>query len=309
MKTLHSTSTLIAVIAMVASTLGSSSIGTSARSGGSPGRSTLLVSPDWLGSHLNDRGLVLIHVGQREDYEAGHIAGAHLLTLRDISTPPGSGLRLELPPVDELKSTLQTIGISSGSRIVVYFVKDWVTPAARVYFTLDFLGLGDRTSILDGGLQAWQADGHPTTAAAATNERGSLTPQPRRSAVVDADWVSSNLNNRSVSIIDARLPEYYSGASAGGMKRAGHIPGAANIPFSSLVDEKNKLKSPEALRKIFEDAGIKSGNHIVAYCHIGQQASLVYFVARYLGFEPSLYDGSFEDWSARPDLPVATDKR
>jgi thiosulfate/3-mercaptopyruvate sulfurtransferase len=88
------------------------------------------------------------------------------------------------------------------------------------------------------------------------------------------------------------------------MPRAGHIPGARNIPFSSLVDDSNKFKSQAALRELFDAAGVKPGDTLTTYCHIGQQASLLYFVARYLGYDPHLYDGSFEDWSHRPELPV-----
>ncbi|MBZ5536246.1 MAG: sulfurtransferase [Acidobacteriia bacterium] len=269
-------------------------------------RSSLLVSTTWLADHLKDPSLVLIQIGPKEGYEAGHIAGARFLSLMDISTPSGKGLTLELPKVDELKSTLEGLGISNNSRIVLYYGTDWVSPTTRVFFTLDYLGLGDRTSILDGGLPVWRAEGHPVTKELPKVQQGSLTPHPRPSVVVDAAWVSSNLNNHSVAIIDARAPEYYSGTSAGKIRRAGHIPGAMNVPYSSLLDDSNKLKTPDELRAAFLAANIKPDSHIVSYCHIGQQATVVYFVARYLGYEPSLYDGSFEDWSARTELPVTT---
>jgi thiosulfate/3-mercaptopyruvate sulfurtransferase len=100
--------------------------------------------------------------------------------------------------------------------------------------------------------------------------------------VVDAAWMSANLNKPKVAIVDARAPEFYTGASAGRMPRAGHIPSAVNVPFSSLADASNKLKDSATLKKILADAGIKQGDQIVSYCHIGQQASLVYFVAKYL---------------------------
>ncbi len=89
------------------------------------------------------------------------------------------------------------------------------------------------------------------------------------------------------------------------MPRAGHIPSAKNIPFSRLVEEStNKFKNAEALRALFTEAGVKQGDRVATYCHIGQQASLLYFVARYLGYEAHLYDGSFQDWSNRKELPV-----
>jgi thiosulfate/3-mercaptopyruvate sulfurtransferase len=87
------------------------------------------------------------------------------------------------------------------------------------------------------------------------------------------------------------------------MPRPGHIPGAVNVPFSSLIDG-TKIKDEAALREIFTAAGVKAGTEVISYCHIGQQGSLVWLAARMLGFEARLYDGSFEDWSGREDLPV-----
>lgn len=89
------------------------------------------------------------------------------------------------------------------------------------------------------------------------------------------------------------------------MPRAGHIPHARSIPFSTLVDDStNRFKSAEALRALFTSAGVKPNDSVATYCHIGQQASLLYFVARYLGYDAHLYDGSFQDWSNRRDLAV-----
>ena len=89
------------------------------------------------------------------------------------------------------------------------------------------------------------------------------------------------------------------------MPRAGHIPHAKSIPFSTLVEEStNKFKSANALRALFTSAGVNERDSVATYCHIGQQASLLYFVARYLGYEAHLYDGSFQGWSNQSDLPV-----
>jgi thiosulfate/3-mercaptopyruvate sulfurtransferase len=266
---------------------------------------SLIVSTDWLAKHLNDDSLVLLQVGEKAEYEAGHIPGAQFIALADISTPRGSGLALELPAVAQLQATFEKLGVTDRSRIVVYFGKDWVTPTARVFFTLDYLGLGDHSSILNGGLPAWRAEGKPVTADLREPKRGHFTPHPNTKLVVDAAWVSANLNKPGVMILDARAQKFYTGAEAGQMPRGGHIPSAKNIPFSSLVeDPSNKFKSAAALRELFNTAGVKQGDSVTTYCHIGQQASLLYFVARYLGYEAHLYDGSFEDWSHRPELPV-----
>ena len=268
-------------------------------------QSSLIVSTEWVAKHLNDDGLVLLQVGDKDEYLVAHIPGAQFITLADISTPRGQGLVLELPSVDQLKAVFEKLGVTDKSRVIIYFSKDWVTPTARVFMTLDYLGLGDRTSILDGGLPAWRAEGRPVTAELREPKRGSFTPRPNTKLVVDAAWVSANLNKTGVAIVDARAAKFYTGAEAGSMPRAGHIPSARNIPFSSVVeDPSNKFKSVEALRGLFSAAGVKQRDTVATYCHIGQQASLLYFVARYLGYEAHLYDGSFEDWSHRPGLPV-----
>jgi thiosulfate/3-mercaptopyruvate sulfurtransferase len=266
----------------------------------------MIVSTDWLAKHLNDADLVLLQVGDKKEYEAAHIPAAQYIQNSDISTPRGSGLILELPPVDQLKANFEKFGITDKSHIIVYFGKDWVTPTSRVYFTFDYLGLGDRTSILDGGLPAWIAEKRPVTTEVITPKVSNFTPHPNPKLVVDATWVISNINKPGVAILDARDAKFYTGESAGGNPpRNGHIPSAKSIPFATLVeDSSNRFKSPEALRALFSAAGVNPKDSVATYCHIGQQASLLYFVARYLGYDAHLYDGSFDDWSKRADLPV-----
>jgi thiosulfate/3-mercaptopyruvate sulfurtransferase len=267
--------------------------------------SSMIMSTDWLSKHLNDNALVLLQVGDKSEYDAAHIAGAQFIQTSDISTPRGTGLILELPPVDQLKATFEKLGVTDESRIVIYFSKDWVTPTSRVYFTLDYLGFGDRTSVLDGGLPAWRAEGKPVTAELKQAKSGHFTPHPNAKLVVDSAWVSSNLSKPGVAILDARAAKFYTGEDAGQMPRAGHIPHAKSIPFSTLVeDSNNKFKSADSLRALFTSAGVKERDSVATYCHIGQQASLLYFVARYLGYDAHLYDGSFQDWSNRSELPV-----
>src|ERR1051325_3641003 len=268
-------------------------------------RDSMIVSTEWLAQHFKDDGLVLLQVGDKKEYDAAHIQGAQYIQTSDISTPRGQGLILELPGVDQLKATFEKLGVADKSRIVVYFSKDWVTPTSRVYFTLDYLGLGDRTAILDGGLPAWIAEKREVTTEVSSPRVGNFTPHPDPKLVVDASWVSGNINKPGVAILDARDAKFYTGESAGNMPRAGHIPSAKSIPFSTLVeDPNNKFKSPEALRALFNTAGVKPKDSVATYCHIGQQASLLYFVAKYLGYDAHLYDGSFDDWSKRSELPV-----
>src|SRR5262249_52612101 len=131
----------------------------------SPNRDSLLVSTSWLASRLNDANLVILEVGDRADYDKQHIPGARAVSLDDIAVSDrvGTGLTLELPQPDQLRDALAKLGISDNSRIVVYYDRDRVTAATRVVFTLDYAGLGARTSLLDGGMTAWTRDGRPTT--------------------------------------------------------------------------------------------------------------------------------------------------
>ncbi len=267
-------------------------------------REQMIVSTDWLAKHIKDDALVLLQIGDKSEYDATHIPGAQFIATRDVSTPPGQGLTLELPPVEQLKATFEKLGVTDRSRVILYFGKDWVTPTARIFFTLDYLGLGDSTSILDGGLPAWKAAGNAVTSEVTTPKPGHFTPHTNPKLVVDAAWVNSNLNKAGVAILDARDAKFYTGEEVGRMPRGGHIPSARSIPFSTLVDDSNKFKKASALQDLFNSARVKEHDSVATYCHIGQQASLLYFIARYLGYDAHVYDGSFEDWSRRSELPV-----
>lgn len=269
-------------------------------------REEMLVSVQWLAAHLADPALVLLHVGDKAEFEKAHLPGAQHVAARDLAAPASPSARaLEVPEADQVRGTLEKLGISDSSRIVVYFGKDWVTPATRVYFTLDYLGLGDRTSLLDGGMPAWQDEGKPTTAELRVPVRGRLTLRPNPDLVASTEWLLGRRGQAGVVVVDARLPRFYEGEESGGMPRAGHIPGAKSIPFSTLVTEPgNRLKARAELEEILNGAGVGQADTVVSYCHIGQQATLVYFVARYTGRAAKLYDGSWDEWSRREELPI-----
>lgn len=277
-----------------------------ANAAGSP-RDALVVSTAWLAQHLHDPGLVLLHVGDKSEYEAAHIPGARYVSLPDISVSDrsgtGNGLTLEMPPAEALRDALAALGIADDSRIVVYFGKDWISPSTRVIFTLDYSGLGERTSLLDGGQPAWVRDGHSVTSAVPEARRGALSPLKVRPLVVTADFVREHLKDFGEAIVDARDVAFYDGSQSGARRgdppQFGHLPGAHSVPFSEIADESLKLRSAEELQARFTRAGIKAGDTLIGYCHIGQQATATLFAARTLGFKVLLYDGSFEDWSRR----------
>jgi thiosulfate/3-mercaptopyruvate sulfurtransferase len=272
-------------------------------------RSRMLVTTTWLADHVRDPDLVLLHVGDRAEYDAGHIQGARYIQLRDIALPQAEagGLSLQLPPPGKLAPTLESLGISDDSRIVVYYGNDWVTPATRVIFTLDYMGLGDRTTLLDGGMQQWKKEGRPLTADVPAPDKGRLSARSGRDLVASLDWVKSRLDAPGARIIDARAAVFYDGVQEGS-GRLGHIQGAANIPYSAVFTDDLRLADEATLRGLFTAAGVKTGDTVVTYCHIGQQATAVLFAARSLGYDVRLFDGSFEEWAQHPELPVDNPK-
>jgi thiosulfate/3-mercaptopyruvate sulfurtransferase len=271
-------------------------------------RERLVVSPAWLAQHVNDPDLVLLHVGVKATYDAGHIANARFVTLRDFvadNAAPGA-LTLEMPPAEVLRDRLAALGISDRSRVVVYQSDDQWTQSTRVMLTLDYAGLSN-VSWLDGGQKTWTKAGQPLATGVPAVKPGTLSPLQTRPVIVDADFVKAHLNTPAFVIVDSRAPAFYDGTRTGGRAPAehktGHVAGAINAPFDSFISPDVQLKSAEEIGAAFSKAGVKPGDTVITYCHIGQQATATLFAARTLGYRVLLYDGSFEDWSKR-DLPV-----
>jgi thiosulfate/3-mercaptopyruvate sulfurtransferase len=266
-------------------------------------RDNLVVTPSWLEAHAHDRDLVILHAGNAKSYAEGHIAGAHLADLDQVSVSDPQGLATELPPPDLLRQKLEALGISDNSRILVYSDSETIPRATRILLTLDAVGFGRRSYLLDGGLKEWKEGGHAVTTET-TDAAGHLSPLKVKAAIVDADFVKGHLQTPGYVVIDGRAPEFYSGEKPS-MGGKGHLPGAHNIPFTTITDASGKLKSGQELQQMFAEAGYKRGDHVIAYCHIGIQATAVVFAARTLGIDAKLYDGSFQDWVKR-GLPVET---
>jgi thiosulfate/3-mercaptopyruvate sulfurtransferase len=267
----------------------------------------LLVDVNWLSTHLNDRDLIILHVGPKPDYVTAHIPGARQVSLEDVALPMNHNdpmeLMLELPPPEELRAKLASLGISSDSRVVVYAgVKSNFQSATRVVFTLDYIGLGDRTSILNGGQTGWTAAGKPLSTDVPAITPGKLAAKPTKDLVVDAEFVKTVKQRPNQRLIDARAPVFYKGTEAT-YEKNGHIPGAINIPYSELLDSSMMLNR-DHVEGLFRNAGVNPGDTVVAYCHIGQQATAVIFAARLLGHPVKLYDGSFQDWAIHSRGPV-----
>ena len=275
------------------------------------GRSELLVTTEWLAKELKNPKLVLLHVGEKGEYDAGHIPGAQFLRLQDIASPPNRDektLALEMLPAEELRSRLERFGISDDSRIVIYWGNDWVSPSTRSLLTLQYAGLGAQASILDGGLPAWKKDGHAVSTEVPSPRTGKLSARPTVPVTVDGDFVKAHVRAPGYTIIDARNTIFYDGPPSEHEAKPGHIPGSVNLVFDVPFGDDNKLLPEEQLRDVFAKAGVKPNDTIIAYCHIGQQATVVVFAAQTLGYNVKLYDGSFQDWKLR-GLPIESSRK
>ena len=274
-------------------------------------RDQLVVTTDWLTSHLHDPDLILLQVGDTGEFAKAHIPGARPVSLAGISAGMDEHmdmdhkLMLEMLPADVLDSRLADLGISDKSHVVVYFATDWVSPTTRVLYTLAYAGLGQSSALLDGGLPAWRSAGQPVETGSVTPpNRGTITAHAQPALVVDAAWVQAHAGRPGFALLDARRSGFYDGSQPDDGPRRGHIPGAQSLPFEELYDAQSHLRSPEELEARFRRAGVQPRDTVVAYCHIGQRATAVLLAAETLGHPVRLYDGSFQEWGRRTDLPV-----
>jgi len=285
----------------------------SAQAPNASSRDALVVSPAWLAAHLHDADLVVLQVGVKDTYDKGHIPGARYgdwMQIRATDAQPGA-LTLEMPPAAQLHDVLESFGISDSSHVVIYASDGYWTPSTRFMLTLDYAGLS-KVSYLDGGLKGWTAAGQPLSTDVPAPTKGTLKALTLRPIVVDAAFVQAHQQKAGFAIVDARATDFYDGTKSGGqrdqVKRPGHIPGAVSAPFDSFATDDGHLKSNEEIAAVFTKAGVKPGDTVIAYCHIGQQATATIFAARSTGHNVILYDGSFEDWNAR-NLPLDVPKK
>lgn len=265
----------------------------------------MLVSTAWLSEHASDPNLVVLHVGSKAQYDSGHVAGARLVTLNDVSQPQvQGGLTLQMASPAQLTAWAQSNGISDQSRIVVVPHDDAIQSATRVFITLAYLGAFERTSLLDGSFKAWKAEGRAvSTAAPAAARAVTFTPKIRQELIATLAQVEAvTADSGKTALIDARLPRFYNG-DGGGYPRPGHIPTAVNIPLNT-VSSNGFMKSAAELKTLFAQAGVNGDKPIITYCHIGQQATVLWFVATLLGYDAKMFDGSFQEWSGTSRLPL-----
>ena len=277
-------------------------------------REHMLVSTDWLARHLTDPAVVILHVArERADYDAGHLPGARFLAVGQISITHDK-VSNELAPAEELKKVFESLGVGDWTQVVLYGERQGLW-AARAWFTVDYLGHGENTALLDGNIEKWRSENRPLAKDARPIKPASFSPHVHPEVLVtlpvvrDLSWESLNTTSPTTVLVDARPPEQYRGEeSTSDTPRAGRIPGAVNLYWMTTLESKeNPHMLPAAeLRRLFQSAGIAPGRKVVSYCHSGVQGAYAYFTAKYLGYDAVLFDGSFQEWSNAAGTQVAT---
>jgi len=277
-----------------------------------PVRAEMLVSSRWLSENLRNPSVVVLHVAKvRKGYDAGHIPGARLVEWRKIAVTRDD-VPNEFPPANELAAFFGRLGVGDAKRIVLYDEGLGIL-AARACVTLDYLGLGDRAALLDGGWKKWRAEKRPVSTEEPKVKPASFEPRLRPETVVKLDEMRAILKGRgegragAVSIVDARNADEYSGKIISkGARLAGHIRGAVNVSARRIIagGKVPVFRPAGELHALFRAAGVKGDDTVVTYCRSDLSASLVYFALKYLGRDVRLYDGSFVEWSRAKDAPV-----
>lgn len=275
-----------------------------------------LVSTEWLAAHLDDatvrivdiRGHVLPasapkphYFNHRADYDAAHLPGAVFVDWVQEITDPDSPHHAQIASPERFAAVMGRLGIGAGTFVVAYDDAGGMF-AARLWWALHYYG-HKAVAVLDGGWQKWLAEGRPTTAEPPQITSTVFHAVPQPGWRMTADEVAARGER---PLIDVRTPEEYTG-KASRAARAGHIPGAVNIPRGGLLAADGTLLPPEQLREIFAAGGIE-GDHAITYCNGGVSASygLLALKVAGIGDSAAVYDGSWKEWGDDPNRPLAT---
>ena len=268
----------------------------------------IIVSPQWLNDNMNDPTIVIVQPSfLKIDYDSEHIKGARYLwpDWLTANSPEGT---YNPPDPKVATKVLQDLGINKDSKVVLCHAFGDVSITARMFITLENLGLRDRVSYLNGGLAAWKKAGFPVTKELPVVKKGNFVATASAPLLVDKDYVLQSLKTRSAEVVDARIKRFYDGDPTGN-PRDGHIAGALNLAYTDMIDSTNSIKPTEVLLKNFQAVLPDKNKEVVTYCFIGQTASVIYLTGRSLGYNVKVYDGSMQEWSRRPELPMEKTKK
>lgn len=272
-----------------------------------------LVTTDWLANELQASDLRVVDAtyflaehgrDAAAEYDAAHIPGAVFMDLAEI-TDLSSSLPSMLPSPEKFASRMQSLGLGDGSRIVLYDNSPLHT-AARAWWMLKVFGAHD-VAILDGGLAKWQAEGRATAQGKESLRHRHFTVWADDSRIRKLDQMKANLDSKAEQVVDARSPARFSGEEPDPRPatHAGHIPGSVNVHYATLFNADGTWKQGDALKAVFDEAGVDLSRPIVTTCGSGITAAVLVFGAQLLGNSAALYDGAWAEWGADRTTPKA----
>lgn len=273
-----------------------------------------LVSTEWLNRHLDAPDIRIVDAtwfmpaegrDPKAEHAALHIPRAVFFDIEEISDSDNP-LPHMLPSPTKFSVRVRKLGLGDGLKIVVYDNNKFAA-SARVWWMFRAMGHED-VAVLDGGLPKWQAEGRPVDDMPVRPSERHFTPRANSFLLRDLDQMRANLTSRREQVVDTRSAARFSGSVAEprpGLK-AGHIPGARNVPASDLVAADGTLKGEQSLTALFAAAGVDLDKPITTSCGSGVSAAVASLALARLGrVDVALYDGSWTEWGSQPDTPVA----